>query len=153
MHTERFRINSRPRNFRFAYTGTVRLTVPFPPWRLRLTLDGRNLSSSGVQVLLKKPVRRQSPTNYESSPSRRQEATRQDSYNEAVESLIAEGDPFELQLEHSIEHLPAPVLPARLIRRESMREGTLLAFAFETPNTDLLSLVHELEQLEQDQHV
>jgi hypothetical protein len=57
--------------------------------------------------------------------------------------LLSEGDPYDLQVEHQAEHLPAPYLRARLARRVKHGGGFELAFAFEAPDADLLSLLHE----------
>jgi hypothetical protein len=131
-----------PRDPRYEYGGTVRLIVPFSPWRLLLSLRGRNLSASGLQARLERasaaPMRRAASSNAATDAAAR--------YGAAVEALIVEGDPYELQLEHDAGHLPAPVLPARLVRREATPAGLDLAFAFDAADTDLLSLVHELAQ-------
>jgi hypothetical protein len=49
-------------------------------------------------------------------------------------------------LEHDLEHLPAPHLRARLVRRTRTTAGWDLAFAFEGQDLSLLGLVHELSQ-------
>jgi hypothetical protein len=99
--------------------------VPFDPWRLLLTLAGVDLSVTGVGAVLALPPNRQ-----------RHEA----------EALLQEGDPYDLQLEHGDGELPSPFLRARLIRRRKSAAGLELAFAFEAPDADLLSLVHDLGQ-------
>lgn len=158
------------RHPRFPYNGTVRLMVPFSPWRLLLNLDGENLSASGLKAVLKKlpttkpkstrPAPSQGPTRNNLKPqlkgSQKPHTGRQAAFDfhdvqeSSVESLIVEGDPYELQLDHHADHLPAPVLPARLVRREKTSTGLLLAFVFDEANTDLLSLVHELAQEQAD---
>ena len=61
-----------------------------------------------------------------------------------LSTLIAMGDPYELQLEHEFAHLEAPRIPARLVRK-TLKDGDLsLAFQFEIQDTCLLGLVHEL---------
>jgi hypothetical protein len=94
--------------------------VPFAPWRLMITLGGEDLSTSGLRAALPKAT------------------------GNEVEALLAERDPYDLQLEHDAEHLPAPVLRARLVRRVRTTAGWDLAFAFESSDIALLSLVHEL---------
>lgn len=110
------------RETRFPYRGKVRLLVPFAPWRLLLTLNGLNLSGSGVLALLS---------------SAGKDAA-------AAQALLATGDPYELQLEHDAEHLTAPFLKARLVRTQRTTVGWELAFSFEDADGGLLSLVHEL---------
>lgn len=95
--------------------------ISFPPWRLLLTLEGLDLSRSGVSARLTEPV-----------------AAGQ------IGTLLVEGDPYDVQLEHDGEHLAAPFVRARLVRRTRTAAGWELALAFETPDVGLLALVHEL---------
>jgi hypothetical protein len=113
----------RPREPRYAYDGKIRLMVPFDPWRLLVTLQGLDLSMTGVAARLDVPARKD----------------RHD-----ADALLVEGDPYDLQLEHGADHLAAPFLRARLARRRRTPAGLELAFAFEEPDGDLLGLVHDL---------
>lgn len=128
---------SRPREPRYAYGGTVRLLAALPPWRLLISLTGRNLSTTGLQTVLPAATLARTPD---------------------LERFLAEGQYFDLQLEHDIEHLPAILVRARLQRRRRIQASVLgdggleLAFLFigqgSTPrggaDVGLLSLVHEL---------
>lgn len=111
-----------PREPRYPYRGTMRIMVPFAPWRILISANALNLSSTGVAALL--------PTNASDA-----------------EALLQEGDPYELQLEHDSEELPTPFLQARLARRERTRDGLEVAFSFEAPDVDLMGMVHELSQV------
>lgn len=137
-------IEQKERHPRFDYGGKVRLMVPFSPWRLLLSLEGENLSASGLKAHFKKCPSAKGESDHTSSSRRSLDRGAKEAL--AIESLIVEGDPYDLQLEHDSEHLPAPVLPARLVKREKTSKGLALTFAFEEANTDLLSLVHELGQ-------
>ncbi len=107
---------------RIPYAGTVRVLLDFAPWKLALALDGLNLSASGVLAHL--------PATQKTDAE--------------VEALLAVGDPYQLQIEHDGEHLPVPVVTARLVRRASQAAGLALGFAFEAQGSDLLGLIHEL---------
>ncbi len=116
--------NLTPREPRYPYGGRVRLLVDFSPWRLLLTLDGLNLSASGLGAVL--------------GPSADKEGE--------ARGLLAVGDPYLVQLEHDAEHLPAPVCRTRLTRRVEHAAGLELAFTFDEPAPELLGLIHELGQ-------
>jgi hypothetical protein len=112
-----------PRDNRHRYDGRVRLIVQLTPWRLVGTLTGKDISASGLAAFL--PVKGNSA-------------------GVALEALLALGDPYDLQIEHDQEHLPAPLARARLVRRRDVAGGVELGFSFEEPDADLLSLLHEL---------
>lgn len=111
-----------PREPRIPYSGRVRLLLDFAPWKLAFSLDGLNLSASGVLAHLAKAKEK----------------------NAEAEALLAVGDPYQLQIEHDGEHLPVPVVTARLVRRQAEASGLALGFAFEAPGGELLGLIHEL---------
>jgi hypothetical protein len=140
-----------PRDVRHPYGGAVRLVVPFDPWRLVVSLTGRDLSTSGVAAIWKgQPARPAVPAGARAplgAAAARIAQAQAGKASEEVAALFVEGDPYDLQLEHDAEHLPAPFLRARLVRARRLpgAYGLELAFAFEAPDTDLLSLVHELE--------
>ena len=108
---------------RYPYRGRLRLMIPFPPWRLLLTLEGQNLSTSGVSARL--------PEGDAAG---------------GADDLLQLADTYELQLEHDAEHLPAPQVRATLVRRVRTTAGLELALRFETTDVNLLGLVHELAQ-------
>lgn len=110
------------RETRLTYRGPVRLLVPFPPWRLLMTLSGLNLSTTGLLALL--------PVDMKDAGD--------------AHALLQAGDPYELQLEHDSEHVMAPFLKARLVRTLRTTVGFELAFAFDDTDAGLLGLVHEL---------
>lgn len=110
-----------PREPRIPYAGTLRVLLDFAPWKLALSLAGLNLSTTGVLGHLE-------PGDAGSD----------------VDQLLQVGDPYQLQLEHDSEHLPVPVLSARLVRREPTPRGLVLAFGFDAPGSELLGLIHEL---------
>jgi hypothetical protein len=113
------------RETRYPFTGKVRLLVPFDPWRLLLTVRAVNLSSSGILTYCA-----------------HEDGRAAGAFGDWPD-LLSEGDPYDLQIEHQSDHLPAPYLRARLARRVKHGGGFELAFAFEAPDADLLGLLHE----------
>lgn len=112
-----------PRDTRHRYDGRVRLVVQLSPWRLVGAVTGKDISASGLGAFL--PVKNNAA-------------------GAALEALLALGDPYDIQIEHRYEHLPAPLARARLVRRRDVPGGVELGFSFEEPDPDLLSLLHEL---------
>ena len=136
-------LRPRSREARYRYDGQIRLMVPFDPWRLLLTLHGVNLSISGVSALLARAAATPPPPVI-GLKDRRPSWGGEGDGSFGAEALLVEGDPYDLQLEHEADHLSAPFLRARLVRRQRTAAGLELAFAFEEPDGDLLGLVHDL---------
>lgn len=111
-----------PRAERFPHDGKVRLLVPFDPWRLMLTLHGANVSQTGACAAL-------------SGPSARE-----------AEPLLAEGDPYELQIEPDRHGtmLDTVLVRGRLVRRRKTAAGLELAFAFEEQTPAMAALLDDL---------
>ena len=103
--------------------------IPFEPWRLLLSLEGQNLSTSGVLARL----------------------STADAAGGA-EDLLQLYDTYDLQIEHDAEHLPAPLVRGILVRRTRTTAGLELALRFEAPDVNLLGLVHELALAAQDRY-
>ena len=123
-----YRLSQTPREERFNYQGQVRVLINFEPWRLVLSLRGLNLSRTGLCALL---------------ASGSQDARKQ---TQDAELLLAEGDPYDLQLDHDTPHLPTPLVSARLVRKARTNAGWELAFTFTGTDVGLLGLVHEIQR-------
>ena len=111
---------------RYPFPGKVRLLVDFAPWRVLLSLDGLDLSTSGVRARLPAAVFAQF---------------------EDAEALLQERQLYDLQLEFAADHLPDILLKGRLVRRRRLTgvaPGWDLAFMFLGSDFGLLGLVHEL---------
>ncbi|MCX6105955.1 MAG: hypothetical protein NTY08_09010 [Proteobacteria bacterium] len=123
------RLNQTPREERYPYDGQVRVMVNFDPWRLVVTLRGLNLSRTGLCAQL---------------PAATSNETRRE--NVDAEALLAEGDLYDIQLDHDTSHLPAPLVSGRLVRRARTNAGWELAFTFTASDVGLLGLVHEIKR-------
>jgi hypothetical protein len=108
---------------RLEYQGSVRLFIPFDPWRIMINLRAENISSTGLLATLKI----KSTDLVEN------------------ESLICEGEIYDLQLEHDYDYLPSPVISATLIRAVKVRNSYELGFSFTEPDAELLSMLHEIQ--------
>ncbi len=116
------------RDARLSYRGITRLLVNVPPMQLALHLNGVNLSQTGICTHL--------PEDH------------WDDGDPGV--LFAIGDLYELQLEHSFDHLPAPLLQGKLVRSVRLNTGRELAFTVLGPAANLLGLLQELKQQQHD---
>lgn len=120
---------------RFPFEGSVRLLIPMGPWRLLLTLRGGEVSAHDVVAHL------------ESRDFA--DGDRGELYQD-LGSVLAEGDPYELQLEPENDTLPSPRLAVRLGRRQPTARGLELTFFFEEAGEDFTEILQDLAPREVD---